>query len=813
MPVSGSPFRRTLLVALGLSIGTLLLFARSTTFGFLDYDDPRYILENAAIQAGFDRESLAWAFTGHGDIWNPLVRLTHILDLQLFGLQAAGHHLHNILWHAANAALAFLLLRRLTGAFWTSAVCAALFAWHPLRVESVTWISERKDVVSVCFGLLTLLAYTAYAERRAAGARARREYCITLLAFVGALLSKPSMVVLPGVFLLLDCWPLGRWRLSPAAPTGRTSRPETTSRLLLEKVPFAVLAAVLAYVTIHTQTSTGSFVLELPLSARLANALVTLPRYVGMFFWPFNLSTTYSHPGWWPAPVVSAAALAVAGDGAVSWFQRRTMPWIAVGCLWYVGTLLPMIGLVQVGFQSMADRYTYLPLLGWQLALLWSIRALVTDRVPRWLPAAGASLMLLGCAARTWHQQGYWRDPLTLTRHGVAADPNDPVARGFLSYTLASAGQFAEARTEAERTLALAPRNAVALQVLAQLDAMDGHSESALARRRTLVAVEPNNPVHALGLANNLVRLQQFDEADALYRALHDHPTAGGEARLGSALIAGARHDAPAAVEILRAAHAAYPDYVPVLEHLSAHLHLTNRTDEADALFARALARRPRDAELLRAHSALLRAAGRTDEALAALGRAIARRPHDPALREERALLLASSGRTSEAMTALAALMDQFPEYAPAPYHLGALHEQSGAGERAAELYRRAAALSPALVPAQLALARLAEARSDTAETDAIFTRAIAAAPRAAELPRAYAEILARRRQFAAAIPYFRRAIELAPADAATHTGLGFMLLITDQREAALAAWAEALRLQPDFPALRERYEQLRAGR
>ncbi|HLP03590.1 MAG TPA: glycosyltransferase family 39 protein, partial [Opitutaceae bacterium] len=452
---------RTALVAIILAAATLLLFSRSAGYGFVNYDDPRHVLNNVHVQAGFTVDGLRWAFTGHGDIWNPLVRLSHILDWTLFGDSARGHHLQSILWHSLNAALAFLLLRRLTGAFWRSACCAALFAWHPLRVESVTWISERKDVVSVAFGLLTLLAYTIYAERRAARGRTIAAYAFTLAAFTAALLSKPSMVTLPSLFLLLDFWPLQRFTFArPTAPAAPLSAdPEPISLLLLEKLPFVALATLASFVVVRTQTAAGDFVLDLPLGARLTNALVSIPRYLGKFFWPFDLAIAYPHPGWWPASAIGAAGAFVLAVSLLAWRLRRVHPWLAVGWLWFLLALAPMSGVLQVGFQSLADRYSYFPLLGWQLALLWSLRAALPRFLPRWAGPTLAGLALLGCGLRTWDQQQHWSSSRALYEHALAVTEDNAPAHAFLAYTSAHENRADEARLHSDRALALEPDN------------------------------------------------------------------------------------------------------------------------------------------------------------------------------------------------------------------------------------------------------------------------------------------------------------------------------------------------------------------
>ncbi len=811
-----APPLRTLLVALALAVGTFALFSRSLGYGFLDYDDPRYILNNPFVQSGFTTDSLRWVFAGHGDIWNPLVRLTHILDWSLFGDAAPGHHLHSILWHSLSAALAFLLLRRLTGAFWTSALCAALFAWHPLRVESVSWISERKDVVSVAFGLLTLLAYTVYAERRAARAPARRAYVVTLLAFAAALLSKPSMVALPGVLLLLDFWPLRRFAFArdtaPAALPAATSAPESIRPLLVEKIPFVLLAGAASYITVHTQTAAGDFVLALPFHARLANAVVSIPRYLDKFFWPFDLSVAYPHPGAWPFWAVASAALFVLATSLLAWRLRRAAPWLAVGWLWYLGTLAPMIGLLQVGFQSMADRYTYFPMLGWQLALLWSLRALVPPRLPRTAVAGLAALVLLGLGVRTWDQQSRWRDSVTLFAHAIASTGPNATAQAFLAYSQALLGRTDEARIHCERALAIDSRNTVALYTRAGLDAGSGRIDEATAGYRTLLALEPRNIDSALALGRLLLQQQRYDEAEAAFRGLLERDPTIRMATLGLSAVEIRRGHPEEAATLLAAVLAEEPGNVPCLEQLSIVLHGLGRDEETTTHFARALAAaEPTDA-LLRAHAAFLQLTGRNDEALAEFARIVARSPRNALVRLDQGRLLVACGRANEAIDAFAKALELQPGLATAAHEAGLVHLQSGNTARAAEQFRRALAADPGHVPALLSLAQLAEKSGQTAEADDCFRRALAAAPKSAAPRRLYAEVLARRRQFDTARTRYQEAVALDPRDVAARAGYGYILLLTGERAAALAQWTEALRLDPEFPGLRERVARLQSA-
>lgn len=802
---------RSAFVVAGLFLGTFLLYARSAGYGFLDYDDPRYILNNTAIQAGFTPVALRWAFTGHGDIWNPLVRLTHILDVELFGLNPLGHHLQGIFWHAVNAVLAFLLLRRLTGTFWTSALGAALFAWHPLRVESVTWISERKDVVSVAFGLLTVLAYLGYARRRAAAAPAGRWYALTLLACAAALLSKPSMVTLPGIFLLLDFWPTARLSLGGASATsGNRPARSPLASLLVEKLPFVLMAGILAYVTVHTQTAAGDFVLELPLGARLANAVVALPRYLGMFFWPFNLSTAYSHPGHWPWPIVTAAAMSVVALSVFAWRTRHTQPWFLVGWLWFVGALIPMIGLLQVGFQAIADRYTYFPMFGWGLALLWSSRHYLAGALPRGLLAGVGLLLVAGCAARTWHQQGYWRDPVTLNEQAVAATKDDPMAHAFLAFSYAAQGRTAEARATAAKALTFDPKNGIATLVLARAAAAEGDLATAGEAYRAYVSLHPEDAFRILEFGHFLLSSRRLAEAEEVFRLVPADAAEAPAAQLGLALAALERGDRAAAYAVLTAANAAHPTDAALLERLAILLHQDGRAEEAARRFAHALELAPSSPDLLLAHGTFLFVQGRTDDALAALARAVEVRPHDPVLRAEHAAMLARLGRKDEALAGYRAAMDQDRNYAPAALAAGQLCAETGDMARAEEFFRQAIARQPTLVAAQLSLAHLLEAARRTDETDELFRAAFTAAPQASQLHRVYAEMLAKRRQFEPALVHYAKAVELAPDDAEARAGYGYLLLYQGRRTEALEQWEAALRLRPALPGLSTRAERLR---
>jgi hypothetical protein len=430
-----------------------------------------------------------------------------MLDAQLYGQDPAGHHLTSVALHAVNAGLLFLLLAQLTGATWRSLAVAALFALHPLRVESVAWVSERKDVLSMCFGLLAVLAY-GRAVRKFETRNPKLEgspkpkircgcaagvYALALFCFALSLMSKPMFVTLPFLLLLLDLWPLGRvsrvrcpvsgaagaeqgngarTALSASAPPEKTTladkavrAPCPWSRLVVEKLPFLILAVVSSVVTFFVQRKGGAVasVVGLPLGLRVENALVSYGRYLFKTVWPADLATLYPHPGHWPAWHVLAAVCLLVGVSLLVIAQRRTWPFVLVGWFWFVGTLVPVIGLVQVGIQSMADRYTYLPSVGLLVALVWLAQE-AAGRVrlkPAGVAAAAvAACCAVACAALTWRQIGFWRDTETLFSRAVAVTKENYLAYNNLGFYLANHGRTAEALTNYQASVRLKPDHA-----------------------------------------------------------------------------------------------------------------------------------------------------------------------------------------------------------------------------------------------------------------------------------------------------------------------------------------------------------------
>lgn len=568
-----------------LAAGTGLVFARSLGYGFINHDDPAYLTSNPRVQAGLTWDGIVWAFTGKADYWHPLTWLSHMLDWRLFGADATGHRAVSVLWHAVNAVLAFLLCRRLTGAWWTALCSAALFAWHPLRVESVVWVTERKDVMSGCFFLLTLLAYARYAERCKAGHPAGRAYVLTLALFLGGLMCKPSLVPLPLVLLALDFWPLGRLSWKPAAGWWREHR-----CAVREKLPFFLLSAVIAVVTVRMQAASNAFSLAVPLADRLGNAVVSVARYLGNVAWPLDLAFFYEHPGAWPAPAVAGALALLLALTALAWWRRGREPWLLAGWLWFLAMLLPALGLLQVGRQAMADRYTYLPVLGLHLAALWTLRHMPG---PARLKTAAAVLAVAACAGLTWWQQGFWRDSETLYRRAIAMDPASANAEAFLGYTLHEAGDLAGAERHARRALELSPDNHWAWLTLANVQGQTGRLEEAVAAYRRLTDMNPRyGRGHYLRglLQQQLGRLAEA-EADLARAAelLADAPMPW----LALAEVRARQRKFPEAAAAYEKVVALRPDHAEAHAGLGYMLVLTGRREEAARHWEEALRLQP----------------------------------------------------------------------------------------------------------------------------------------------------------------------------------------------------------------------------
>jgi tetratricopeptide (TPR) repeat protein len=462
--------RRAVSISVVLALTTLASYAPVLRNDFLNYDDPEYVTDNAIVKKGLTLDGVRWAFidsVGYASNWHPLTWLSHMLDCQLFDLRAATHHLTSVVIHAISVVLLFLTLRRMTGADWQSAFVAGVFALHPSHVQSVAWAAERKDVLATAFWMLTMWCYARYAERPTAA-----RYALVAAALVLGLLSKPMLVTLPFALLLLDYWPLRR------VPPFR--------RAILEKVPLLAMCAGAMALTYLAQSRAGAVLSDtaLPLSDRVSNAIVSYVRYLGKFFWPERLAVFYPYEQWSLPTVGASAALLLAITLAAIAIRRRA-PYFVVGWLWFLGTLVPVIGLVQIGRQSMADRYMHVPMIGLAMIIAWGARDLVRERPPTVILRAVAFILLIASAARTVVEIGYWRDSETLFRRAIAVTGDDnAVAHNNLGTALAMRGDVSGAAVEFRQVLRLAPNDAGAHRNLARALAQMGDVDGAIVELR-----------------------------------------------------------------------------------------------------------------------------------------------------------------------------------------------------------------------------------------------------------------------------------------------------------------------------------------
>jgi len=580
-------------VCLVLAAITFAIFGRTTGFEFVNYDDKSYVYDNAMVSKGLTLRGIVWAFSGHASNWHPLTWIFHMLDCQFHGLHPGGHHLTNVVLHTATVISLFLVLRRMTGALWRSAFVAAVFAIHPLRVESVAWVAERKDVLSGLFFMLTIGAYVRYGRLPWSFAR----YGLVALLFAMGLMCKPMLVTLPAVLLLLDYWPL--------------ERKASIGRLVMEKLPLLALSAGSCVVTLLVQSEAIHENAQLPLPLRLANALAACMVYLGQMIYPAGLAVFYPYPlNGLPSWEVALAGALLAGISAVAAWQWRKRPWILVGWLWYLVMLLPVVGVIQVGSQAHADRYTYLPQIGICVAATWLVAQWRLNRAVLGSLMAGVVAVLMLCA---WKQTAYWKDSETLWAHTLDCTTGNFVAELGIGNALDQNGTLREAMAHYQKALKINPDNVEAL----------------------------NN------LGNDLRQTGRVDDAIIHYqKALQIRPGfAAAHYNLGIAL--GQKGRLVEAIDQYREALRSDPDYVDARINLGGALLQTGRLDEAIAHLQKALQLNP---NLVGAHNNLGNAflqKGNASEAIVQFQQAVQLKPDDPWPKNNLAWLLATSAEAS----------------------------------------------------------------------------------------------------------------------------------------------------------------------
>ena len=489
------------MICLILGLITFAVFYQVHSFKFVNYDDPPYVYENLNIQAGITLKAVEWTFTsGYAANWHPLTWLSHMLDWRLFGSNAGGHHLTNLIFHISNALLLFLVLKRMTSATWPSAFVAALFALHPMHVESVAWVSERKDVLSTFFWILTMWAWLQYVKHPGI-----TRYILTLLMFSLGLLSKPMLVTLPFILLLLDYWPLERF--------GKLR----TYQLILEKIPFVFLAAISSIVTFLVQRSGGGVSRDpaLSLTICISNAFISYVKYIEKMYWPAGLAYFYPHPG--RNISIFYAVVSVFILLAITFLILRFSSkhrYLLTGWFWYLGTLVPVIGLIQVGDQAMADRYSYIPLTGLFIIIAWGVSEILLKWQYRKIILGASSLIiLLILAICSYVQSGYWKDSVSLCTHALKVTKDNYKAHFNMAVALRDIDKFDEAALEFQKCFQIKPDAALAINGLGVIFGRQGKFDQASEYFTKALNIAPNLAEVRTNLGYVLINQGKLDDA------------------------------------------------------------------------------------------------------------------------------------------------------------------------------------------------------------------------------------------------------------------------------------------------------------
>lgn len=776
--------RRTLVIHLALAALTVAVYWQTVHFDFVNYDDPPYVTENGRVRAGLTVAGARWALTSADTgNWHPLTTLSNMLACELFGVDPAGHHLMNVVLHVAATLMLFAMLRAMTGDTWPSAFVAALFAVHPLHVESVAWVSSRKDPLSALFGFAAMWAYVAWARHGGQGGAAR--YLLALAFFAASLMSKPMFVTLPFLLLLLDYWPLGRiggvLAVPPRTPAAPGAARPTLEALVMEKLPFFAVSIASSIVTIATQHAEGAMgpgaSIVLPL--RLANALVSYARYLGKLVWPHDLAVLYPHPalpGGTPLAVwqVNGAVLVLAAITSVAVVVRRR-GYPLMGWLWYAIMLVPVSGIVQAGEQAMADRYTYVPFVGLFIVIAWGAADLVASwqrtlapaaaAAPGGHPALAAKQMQPAAADQRVHRAEKRRAERAAKRQQAGPAPDQrrtqPAAAAQQVQRAGGGQQVWLAVRLLIGGLALALVLAAALAAWRQTRYW--HDSTALFERSLAVAPEP------AVMHNNLAIAYQHD----------------------GKLEAAVRH--------YQAAVRVNPAYVPALTNLGALLRRQGQLDEATTLYRHALAADPHYAPAHTDLGGILTEAGQTEEAMAHFQRALEADPRFAPAHLQLGSALEAAGNAEGALEHYRTAVEVAPQWATAHVTLAEALRARHQDDAAMEHYRRAVSLDPRSGRAHGALAVLLQAHGEVAEAIEHYRVALELEPDNVDLRSNLGYALYARGDLVGAVREYERALATDPDNAKVHNNFGIALLAQGRTDEAIAHGRAALAVRPDY--------------
>jgi tetratricopeptide (TPR) repeat protein len=643
---------KVLVVYLILILIIFAVFGQVRNFKFLNYDDNSYVTENNHALTGLTLDNIAWAFKqSHSFMWHPITSISHMLDCQIFGLKAGGHHIVNLLFHIANTLLLFTVLRKMTGAFWQSAFVAAFFALHPLNVESVAWISERKNVLSAFFWMLTMAVYIRYAKQPRFA-----NYLLVIFVFSLALMAKPVTVTLPFALLLLDYWPLNRLQIK---------NKQQIFRLVGEKIPLFLLSAVLCVITIAAQGGSDALQLNklLPFSVRFENALVSYVSYIGKMIYPSHLSVFYPHPGpslplW--EPIVSFVLLA-AVSVAVLYLGRRK-PYLIVGWFWYLGTLVPVIGLMQAGSQAMADRYAYIPLIGLFIIIAWGASDIFAGWKYRKIVLSLSAIVIISALSIcTWIQTSYWGTSQTLFEHALKITTGNYVAYNCLGSALIEQDKFDEAIDMLHHCLQIKPNYGWAYNNLGIAYAKQNRYEEAIEACEQAIRIQPKNSWAYYTLGVSYDKLGRYREA----------------------------------MEAYKQAVTVEPYYADAYYNLGLAFAKLGRYQEAIQAYEQAIRIRPDDADAYCNLASAYGKLGQFQNEIEACKHALRINPELAEAYYNLGAAFGQLGRYPEAIEACKQAIRIRPDYAEAHYNLGAALMLAGDKNAAFEQYKILKSLNP----------------------------------------------------------------------------------------------------------------------
>jgi len=688
-------------IILCLVVGTLLIYWPVNKSEFVNYDDTDFVTSNPHVQAGLTPESFQWAW--HSEVarnWHPITMLSHMLDCQLWNLNAGRHHFTNLLLHIANTVLLFLLLRLMTGALWRSAFVAALFAWHPLHVESVAWVAERKDVLSTFFLFLTFCAYVLYTR-----GKSMKFYALAILLFALGLMSKPMVVTAPFVMLLLDYWPLGRMRSS--------EKQQWDWRIILEKLPFFAMSAVLCVITYEIQKNGGAMMGDssLPLGARLENAVISYVRYIGKMFWPENLAGLYLRPGGWHLwqAVLAAVILVIVSIIAIKEWERR--PWLLVGWCWYLGVLVPVIGIVQVGMQTMADRFTYVPLVGLFIIVAWGAQEAATAwRLPDFTLAIAAAIPLTSSMFLTARQVGYWKNSEALFTRMIAVTDNNFMAHYNLANLYSRQQRTGEALANYQMAVEEEPNYADAHNNYGGLLLELKRYDEAIKNYADAARINPQY-IYFLNLANALADAasarhdtNQFALAVSAYGEAVKRNPQSTEARVNLALTWEAQGRDAEAVAAYREALQINPDVEPAHFSVAEILARLGKIDEAIPEYRAAIQLNPNHVESFNGLGVCYAMKNDMSDAETQFRKVIELQPGNSGANGNLGNVLAAQNRMDEAIQYYQAALRLNPRDYQTEFNLGLSLARRGQRDEAKTHYRQALRLKPDYEAAQQAL-------------------------------------------------------------------------------------------------------------